>query len=483
MRDRFDVVVIGAGLGGLAAAAALARDGFSVLLVERHSEAGGYASSFRRKAFVFEVSLHLMDAIGPGEPGRELLESLGISTLEFLSPAVLRRELGADGAFEIPRGRVAFEAVIGDRFPRELDGFRALFELGAEAQRASLEEERTLGVEARLGRLGSIARATASEVVDAKLGDRALIAVLERFAIGWLGRPLAVLRAPEFLVPWFSYHALTAGYPVGGSAALAGALVNVIAEAGGEVSLGCGARRVVVGRRRVEAVEFEDGRRVECRAVVSNACPAITFGSLIDPRELDPGERARMGKLAPSVSSLKVWIGTSQPIAAEAYETDLLATAPANEERFDPGTRALSVVVPSVLGRGVSTPEGCVLSASTLVRPAALDESADRGALAEAVIARIERALFPGLAANVAHWEVATPKTFEKFTANPAGAIYGGFVQGGVLDGWRPGAETSIERLFLAGAWTQPGAGFTTTLRSGQRAARAAARALRRLRR
>lgn len=480
MGDRVDVVVIGAGLGGLGAAAALARDGFSVLLVERHSEAGGYASSFRRGEHVFEVSLHLIDAIGRGEPGRVLLESLGVSTLELLSPELLRREVGEDGVLDIPRGRAAFEALIGERFPREVHGFRALFDLGREAQLASLEEDPALGVGARLDRLGALSRATASDVVHAELGDRALIAVLERFAIGWLGRPLASLRAPEFLVPWFSYHALTAGYPVGGSAALAGALVRAIADAGGEVLLGCGARRIVVERRRVQAVELEDGRRIVCRAVVSNASPLVTFGSLLDPRELEPGERARVAKLAPSVSSFKLWIGTSRPIAAEVYETDLLSPASAKKGYLDAATCGLSVVVPSVLGRGASAPEGCVLAASTLVRPEEIDESADRAALADAVIGRIERAMLPGLAANVAHWELATPKTFEKFTGNPAGAIYGGFVRGGVLDGWRPGAETSIERLYLAGAWTQPGAGFTTTLRSGRRAARAAARALRR---
>ena len=74
--------------------------------------------------------------------------------------------------------------------------------------------------------------------------------------------------------------------------------------------------------------------------------------------------------------------------------------------------------------------------------------------------------------------EIATPVTFERYTGNPGGAIYGGAIRGGVLDGWRPGARTAIDRLYLAGAWTQPGAGFTTVLRSGRRAAHAVVRAL-----
>ncbi len=55
----YDAVVIGAGLGGLSAAAAFARQGFKVLVLEQHSVPGGYASAFTRPGgFTFDVSLH-----------------------------------------------------------------------------------------------------------------------------------------------------------------------------------------------------------------------------------------------------------------------------------------------------------------------------------------------------------------------------------------------------------------------------------------
>ena len=44
----YDAVVIGAGLGGLSAAAAFARQGYKVLVLEQHSVPGGYASAFKR---------------------------------------------------------------------------------------------------------------------------------------------------------------------------------------------------------------------------------------------------------------------------------------------------------------------------------------------------------------------------------------------------------------------------------------------------
>src|SRR6185436_3515544 len=97
-----------------------------------------YASTFVRGEHSFEVSLHLMDAIGAGEPGRALLDSLGVA-LDFAMPPVLRRELGPGHELTIARGRRELEESIAALYPRERSGFRALFELGEAAQRASLE--------------------------------------------------------------------------------------------------------------------------------------------------------------------------------------------------------------------------------------------------------------------------------------------------------------------------------------------------------
>ena len=55
----YDAVIIGSGLGGLSCAAAFARQGFRPLVLEQHTVAGGYATTFKRPGgFIFDVSLH-----------------------------------------------------------------------------------------------------------------------------------------------------------------------------------------------------------------------------------------------------------------------------------------------------------------------------------------------------------------------------------------------------------------------------------------
>lgn len=58
MKDNYDIIVIGSGLGGLTAANRMARAGHKVLLVEQHSQIGGLATYFRRKGHIFDVALH-----------------------------------------------------------------------------------------------------------------------------------------------------------------------------------------------------------------------------------------------------------------------------------------------------------------------------------------------------------------------------------------------------------------------------------------
>ena len=77
----YDVVVIGAGNGGLVAAIRVLQAGYSCLLLEKHNLPGGFATSFKRGRFEFEASLHELNDFGSAEePGdiRPLFRSLGV---------------------------------------------------------------------------------------------------------------------------------------------------------------------------------------------------------------------------------------------------------------------------------------------------------------------------------------------------------------------------------------------------------------------
>ena len=85
---------------------------------------------------------------------------------------------------------------------------------------------------------------------------------------------------------------------------------------------------------------------------------------------------------------------------------------------------------------------------------------------ARLLLGRLEE-LFPGILDAIAWYEVGTPKTIQKYTLNPEGAIYG-FAQLPTQAGiFRLSNRSPIKNLYYASAWTNPGGGFTGAIMSG----------------
>lgn len=94
----YDAVIVGAGNGGLSAAAYLAKDGKKVLLLEKHNLPGGCATSFRRGRFEFEGTLHEMCQMGEGENEgavRRLLDGYGLD-VDWVSTDEAFRSINTD---------------------------------------------------------------------------------------------------------------------------------------------------------------------------------------------------------------------------------------------------------------------------------------------------------------------------------------------------------------------------------------------------
>ena len=142
----FDVVVIGSGLGGLTAAALLAKAGRKVCVVERNHSVGGAASAFKHGALTIEPALHqTADPHDPGEPKHAILTELGLlDEIEWVpvSPFFSVKGGPVGEIFDLPVGFDAAHHALSRRFPESSEGAARL--LGAMEQieigRASCRE-------------------------------------------------------------------------------------------------------------------------------------------------------------------------------------------------------------------------------------------------------------------------------------------------------------------------------------------------------
>ena len=128
-----DVIIIGAGNGGLAAAATLSMEGKDVILFEKHNIPGGCGTSFRRGRFEFEVALHQLSHMGTVEdpgPLRELFKGYGIEDkIDWIEiDSLFKVNLPGGVGVSMPADRKKAEELLIETFPHEKDQILKYFE-------------------------------------------------------------------------------------------------------------------------------------------------------------------------------------------------------------------------------------------------------------------------------------------------------------------------------------------------------------------
>ena len=124
---KYDVIIIGAGLGGLTAGAKLAREGKKVLLIEQHSKPGGCATTFKRGDFTLEVGLHEMDGPSPRDMKTRIFNELEVTgKIEFIKVPEFYRFISDRYDITIPHDPAEAIRKLKDEFPVRDRRYRCL---------------------------------------------------------------------------------------------------------------------------------------------------------------------------------------------------------------------------------------------------------------------------------------------------------------------------------------------------------------------
>ncbi len=482
-RERYDAIVIGSGIGGLTTAAMLADTGRTVLVVERHDRVGGYAHAFRRGAYLFDSSVHMVGGCAHGGLVGQLLETLGVADrCEFtpLDPCYRAVFPGLDLA--VPTGVEAFIDAHEAAFPGRAHGLRALVahcrdirqELRAAAELPSHIE--ALGASERFPTLTRYRRATLAQLMAEHEVDPQLQAV---FATLWpfLGLPPGQVSFVYWATMLLSYIEDGAYYCRGTFQRFADVLGEAIKERGGEILLRSVVRRIRLNDGRAAGVVLENGQHIDAPVVVSNADARQTADELVGATALPTRYMRTLRRLTPSVSAFVVYAATDLDLSARGIEHESFVYSDWNHETALRGIGAeipswLTITVPTVSDPALAPAGEHLLILTTLVPNSATQRwPRDKAREVHAILAAAERHI-PDLRNHVLFAEGATPRTMERYTRNTAGAIYGWAMSPQQVGPARPSQRTPIEGLYLAGHWTRPGGGIYGVVASGVEAAR-----------
>jgi phytoene dehydrogenase-like protein len=493
------VVVIGAGLGGLSAAALLTRNGFPVCVIEQHEKPGGYATSFDRDAgrYTFEVSLH---ATGSPTVGlKPVLEGAGIADkVHMVKLPEFSRIKTPDYDLRWPEsGPEAMVQELVRLFPGEASGIRGFFEemagildelsipfnTDSEEGRASFPETHK--------RLWAVRNKTVAEMLDGFVHDEKARALMT-YNWSYYGLPPSRLSGFYFSMATASYLRDGSYYVKTRSQDLSDALSDSIQAAGGKILLETRAEGIVTEGKKITGVRLSDGRTIPACAVVSNASVPATVKML--PADTLPGNYLeKLKSYRPSLSCFQVWLGLKGDIkekiavgealylrqydfdktyqallACDPLKTNLRMTIYDNffEGYSQPGTSTVSIIM-------LSGYEPWRRFEADYFAGRKDEYRKEKERIANLLIDEAERHFVPGLKSMIEVIETATPLTNMRYTGNPEGAIYGyeQTVDNAFMN--RLQVKTPLKGLYFASAWSSPGGGYEPCLASGATACKA----------
>ena len=492
----FDAIVIGSGIGGLTFASLMAQlRRWRVLVLERHFKIGGFTHTFSRPAprgtlaatdapdaWTWDVGLHYVGEMDEGAQSRKIFDLVTGGQVDWSPmPDVYDVFVYPELTIKVPKGRANFERVLTEAFPTEQKAIRAYF---SDIKRAvswfsrrvmTMVSPQPLSwiVGAINGVSEEFALQTTGQYLEKHFADARLRAVL---ASQWADYGLPPERSAFVAHAIIVNHYLEgAWYPVGGAGEIPKAASAIIRAAGGEVLAGHEVTKILLENGRAAGVEVQSTKGkeqalLEFRApvVVSDAGAWNTYTRLL-PASAVPF-RAELGNPPEGLESVELFVGLKRDprelgIRGENYwifsSSDHREMCAGRDELLNRRPQMAYLSFPSLKDPQARTHTAEIItpfSYRTLQafrhepwRRRGTDYESAKNKMTEALVDLVEQHL-PGFRDLIAYSELATPLTFEYFTAAPSGTIYG---YPATPDRFRKpwlGPKTPIENLYLTGA-------------------------------
>ncbi len=411
--EEYDVVVVGSGLGGLAGANFLAKQGHSVLLLEQNHQFGGLAAWFKRKGgHIFDVSLH-------GFPfgmvkscrkywGKEVAEWIvQLKDIRFINP-----QFQLTTTFD----REDFTKKLTTEFHVPEETVQAFFTHVANMNFYDND------------------RRTTRELFEEFFPGRNDIQRL-------LMEPITYANGSTLDDPAITYGIVFSNFMnkgvytfCGGTDHLIGKFVEELQKNGVEVRKRCLVEKIVVDPKTKRVIGVQaNGSLIRCKAVLSNANLKATIEHLVGSDALDGKflEEAKAVRL--NSSSCQVYMGikegeTIPDIGDLIFISDAKSFSSEELKDFHTTSRTFSFYYPKTRPQSKNPHYTVVASINAQWNDWANLSDADyahhKARICEESITCLER-LIPNIREKLDWVEAATPKTFNRYTLHPQGTSFG----------------------------------------------------------
>jgi phytoene desaturase len=480
------VLIIGAGLAGLAAGCFAQMNGYRSRIVEHHTQPGGVAAAWRRGDYLIDGGIHFAMGHRPGSALYDLYRQLGIV------PAVRFVDLTSYGRWvHEPTGCSLVIHADLDRLERDMkalwpDEGRIAAELVASARAMQGLDMSTFGLSRPPGLAGPLDQARELWSMRKMLP----------YVVGKFGQPVAEYargaRDPalrSFLqslflpdVPVFFVSMLLGMLAdgqlatiEGGCRDFVGAIERRFRELGGEIHYGCTVEEIPVENGRAAGARLSDGSQVEASAVIAACDGYSVLFRMLGGRYASEKIRHRYATWKRFAPLLMVSYGVTREFPGEpSFQTYVL------RDPLSIGGRAIPGFMLRLFNYGsrFAPPGKSVIQAELETEWDYWHDlrvgdrtryEAEKEAVAACILERLE-GYFPGISAQVEVTDVATPYTTWRYTLNDKGSWEGWLITPQAMRTSIERTLPGLDRFYMAGQWVMPGGGVAPVLYSGQHA-------------
>jgi len=482
---RWDVIIIGSGIGGLVTATQLAAKGLQVLVLEQYLIPGGSSGYFERNGYRFDVGASMIFGFGSQGTTNLLTRSLAavnVSLETIPDPVQIHYHLPDDLNLRVHRDYENFLQELTAYFPHERQGIRQFYDecwrvfncLNA-MELLSLEEPRYLArvfFQHPLACLGLVyyLPQNVGDVARRYLRDPALLRFIDMECYCW-----SVVSAPQTPMinagmVFSDRHYGGINYPRGGVGQIAQKLADGLGKAGGHIRYRSRVTKILLEGDRAVGVQLADGRCIRAQRIVSNATRWDTFDKLLPQKSLPRAEERWRRRYQQSPSFLSLHLGVRADVVPQNADCHHILLE--EWDRMEASQGTIFVSIPTLLDPDLAPPGHHIIHAFT---PSWLQEwqilsrgayEQKKAAAARNLIGRLE-SIFPGLDAGLDYMEVGTPRTHRRFLGR-SGGTYGPIPRRklrGLLG--MPFNRTAIPGLYCVGDSTFPGQGLNAVAFSG----------------
>lgn len=497
---RFDVVIIGSGVGGLTAAAMLSKSGLKVAVLEKEPRIGGYLAGFQRKGFRFDTAIHWLNQCSATGSVSKIFDFIGRDHPSFKCLEKIQRYKSESIDFLLTNNPDELKKLLIQTYPEDQQGINRFFKkakkIGASFDnfKSVMLSTETMGPWLRIKNIWSQLRFALPFIPFIPYSGTRMKKGLRKF---FSNEKIHDIFSSETdllscLVPigWAYYNDYQTP-PCGGGQVVPDWLAYVVKQYENKLFLNTTVKKIVIENGAVKGVEaVHKGNALAFQAdYVIAACDLETVyskllpGGVISKKIID---RLNAAEIYASSFTLSIALNCSAASLGFGEEMIHLFRDGLDKELHnsgDPEFSALSILAPSHKDESLA-PEG----KGTLVvfMPAYMHQynqwntchnmergeayTALKNGIAQKLIKRLAQA-YPGIEAHILFYEAATPVTHWRYTGNKNGTMMGTRPNKKNMQSKVARYKTPVKNLLIGGHWAELGGGVPIAVKAGTNAA------------